>query len=201
MKYLLAALSVPAGFLAWAWLFRTHDGKAVMWGPSGQPDSPWDYLELGAAYMALLVGVVLGVLVRGLLELKQRGRETIHLSRYIRQASRDMDLWISVFASPVLFGGILRQGVSLEVMPLLFFSLQTGFSSHLAIRSLLRPVGPEDAGDKGGTVAFDNQSTDKKTTDSGGLTRTAAEQTAAPDVEGRLGTPGSAAPGPPSPQS
>jgi hypothetical protein len=143
LKYTLAGLCVVAGILGWVLAFRTHDGKAVMWGPAGRPDSPWDYLELSVGYAALVAGVVLGVLVRGLLELKRRGKKTIHPWAYIRGASKDVDLWISLFASPVLFAGILRQGVSLEVMPLVFFSLQTGFSSHLAIRSLLRPTSQE----------------------------------------------------------
>ncbi len=147
MRHLLLSLSMVASLSAWYFLVPQSLGGVYHFGPApaeGVSIAWW--LTLVAGYCCLIIGIVLGVLARVLLREKERGSEKVELRAFVKKSFASIDLWISLIASPVVYGGILRSGTEMSYGAFIYFSLQTGFSSYLAIRSLLPGADPYPSG-------------------------------------------------------
>jgi hypothetical protein len=125
-----------AGLLAWTVLFKYEQTSARNVFERSIHISPDWFLRYVGGFLILMLGIVLGTLCKTLLSTSEAGTELIDIKHVLRQTWHRTDLWLSVFGAPLLYGGLLRAGSSLEIGPFSYFAFQTGFSSYLAIRSL-----------------------------------------------------------------
>jgi len=122
-----------SGIALWGLLARPPAGGLLFL----QADSPQRRaLWLSIGYVLLIVGIVLGVLARALLRMHDTGHETFEIRPFLGSAWRRVDLWMALFASPVLYGGLLSS-FDLTPGPFAYLALQTGFSSYVVVRTVL----------------------------------------------------------------
>lgn len=88
-------------------------------------------------YIALLLGVLFGLLITELLRIEKKNSEDIDISIHIKNSLRRVDLWVAIFASPIIYGCVINM-IPLPVIQYLYFALQTGFCSYMIIRVCLQ---------------------------------------------------------------
>jgi len=88
----------------------------------------------------MLLGIFLGIACRRLIQMKNQGVAEVEIRGFFRGTLKQIDLWISLLGSPLLYGSILKSSVDLSLWPFLFFALQSGFSAYILINALL-PAG------------------------------------------------------------
>ena len=85
-------------------------------------------------YLTLLLGVVLGVWVRGLISIKKTGEQKVKISQFLKSSLSKIDFWVAIFVSPIIYGSIIKV-TPLPTIQFLYFALQTGFSSYVVIQA------------------------------------------------------------------
>ncbi len=89
------------------------------------------------AFSATILGVLLGSLYRRLVELKERGQQSIRNRVLFRQVLRSIDFKIGLVGAPIVFG-LLWNAISDISMPgMLIIALQNGFTSHAILREVV----------------------------------------------------------------
>lgn len=136
MKSLGAFASLCLGFGVWWYLL---DSERVTRGlaPGIKPDSVqwWSYIVAG--YLIMLVGIFLGIACRRLIERRNQGEAEIEIIPFLQSTLRQIDLWVSMLGSPLLYGSILKTGADLSFWSFGYFALQSGFSAYVLINALL----------------------------------------------------------------
>jgi hypothetical protein len=126
-----------AGLAAWIMLYSKGEGGMSQFGGADPlPPLSW-WLIAGLGYATMLVGALLGVACRLIIEQRAKGKTTVDPLKLMRSTLRHADLWLSMLASPLLYGTILQTGADLPTGAFLFFALQSGFSSYVIVNSLL----------------------------------------------------------------
>ncbi|WP_172292364.1 hypothetical protein [Pseudoruegeria sp. HB172150] len=88
------------------------------------------------AFVATLVGVLLGAIYRRLIAMQNDGRKSVSYRVLFRSVFRSIDFQIGLFGAPVVFG-LLWQAISdLSIEAMLVIALQNGFASHAVLREV-----------------------------------------------------------------
>lgn len=137
MKKTGVVLLIALGAMGWIYLApRPYDSANLFNWSAPLQKAAW----LGVGYLALLMGLFLGVIARALMKLHDAGVDQIAISSVIRASLRRPEFWLCMAGSPVLYGGIAA-GAALGGLSYCYLALQTGFSSYIAIRALTESTG------------------------------------------------------------
>jgi hypothetical protein len=128
------------GFGIWYYFLAGGGGLNRLTPVEGQADVNW-YWTLVLGFVVMLIGIVLGVACRRLIEQKSKGDDTIQIRAFFRRVFTEIDLWISLLGSPLIYGGSLKTGAELSSGAFFYFALQSGFSSYVTINALLAGKG------------------------------------------------------------
>lgn len=135
--YLLLAI---AGMAVWFLMYNGGEGGLSQFGAAEEsPPLSW-WLTAGCGYFVMLVGAVLGVACRIIIERRAKGADTVDVTLF-RATFQHADFWLSMLASPLLYGTVLQTGAELPQGPFIFFALQSGFSAYVIVNSLLGAKG------------------------------------------------------------
>jgi len=136
----LYLLLVIAGMAAWFLTYNGGEGGLSQFGAADEsPPLRW-WLTAAGGYFVMLVGAVLGVACRIIIERRAQGADTVDIS-LVRATFQHADFWLSMLASPLLYGTVLQTGAELPQGPFIFFALQSGFSAYVIVNSLLGAKG------------------------------------------------------------
>jgi hypothetical protein len=149
MKTLAALACVGIGFATWWYLLGSEQATHGL-APGVEANSAawWSYILGG--YLIMLLGIFLGIACRRLIESKNQGEAEIDIFPFLRSTIRQIDLWVSLLGSPLLYGSILKGSGGLSFWAFLYFALQSGFSAYVLVNALLggnarKPVPPNPA--------------------------------------------------------
>jgi hypothetical protein len=136
VKSLGAFASMCIGFWAW-WYLLSSERSTHGLAPGVKMNSTqwWSYILAG--YLIMLVGIFLGIACRRLIERRNQGEVEIEIIPFLRTTIRQIDLWVSLLGSPLLYGSILKTGADLAFWPFSYFALQSGFSAYVLVNALL----------------------------------------------------------------
>jgi hypothetical protein len=131
LKYVISILLALMGFVFWFLIQKINIITIRYHSPVEESSKNW-WLLYG--YLALLFGIFIGIWVRSLIGIKKNGEKNIAIGQFIKSSWKNIDLWIAIFVSPILFGTIIKAS-PLQSIQFLYFALQTGFSSYIVIQS------------------------------------------------------------------
>lgn len=137
MAIFIAVCAALIGLIAWFGLAQAPQ-ETLGFLPGSLGEIRVFLLSLG--YLCMVFGMVLGVLARALMRMRDLGQDEVDIRAFVRSSFRRVDFWLSLFASPVIYGGILTSR-NLGVHQFCYFALQSGFSSYVVIRALLEGGG------------------------------------------------------------
>lgn len=93
-------------------------------------------LSAGLAFLATLLGVLLGSLYRRLLSMQQTGRKSVRFRALVQNVLGSIDFQIGLVGAPIVFG-LLWQAISdISLSGMLVIALQNGFTSHAILKEL-----------------------------------------------------------------
>lgn len=136
-RTVLGVFATIVGLSIWIFLMKENRVGQIPFAPSSRSGDLLHWVGMIGGYCTMVVGMVLGVLCRALIAEKAQGAQTVNIGAFILSKTRSIELWISLMASPLVFGSILRTGADLSTGAFVAFSLQTGFSSYVLIESLM----------------------------------------------------------------
>ncbi|HYO11972.1 MAG TPA: hypothetical protein VE685_02110 [Thermoanaerobaculia bacterium] len=132
---LMRLFLVIAGFSLWLFLIRS---EPIRFGAHAVPEEP----GLGAlvfGYLVTVVGVVLGSFYRELKRRQEQGITSIDNFRaYASSVVRSIDLWMGLFASPLVYALILKTTDGASLSGVTIIGLENGFFCTLVLEAATR---------------------------------------------------------------
>lgn len=132
---LMRLFLVVAGFSLWWFLIRS---QPIRFGALAVPEEP----RLGAlvfGYLVTVVGVVLGSFYRELKRRQEQGMKSINSFRsYASSVVRSIDLWMGLFASPLIYALILKTTDGASLSGVTIIGLENGFFCTLVLEAATR---------------------------------------------------------------
>ncbi|MET1416830.1 hypothetical protein ABVF61_31535 [Roseibium sp. HPY-6] len=142
----MARVLAILGLVFWAYyVIRYVFGVPLFLADGGAPSLGAQIAFLTYGYVTLLGGVFLGVVYKELKAARSRGKTKVNIWSVLRGAFKQIDFWIGVFASPVVYV-VLLQAVDLEnislagILALTLVGLQNGFVCETLADSLFSQV-------------------------------------------------------------
>ena len=107
-------------------LFSADDGSATA--------------RFGLAFIATILGVVLGSFYRNLKRMKEQGKERIeNISVFFGDIFLSVDMWLGLVTSPIVFALILKASDGMALPALIVMALENGFCALIIIDSFMKP--------------------------------------------------------------
>lgn len=137
MKNAFLIISLIGGFILWWFFSPEQDSNLRFFDTTSSESSLNDIINIAFGYTILLAGIVLGTWCRALIEKRDRGVNTINIRQFIKESFKSIDLWISVIASPIIYGSIVSNAGDINFGAFIYLALQTGFSSYIVVGTFL----------------------------------------------------------------
>ncbi|MFY0602705.1 MAG: hypothetical protein JXQ93_02065 [Flavobacteriaceae bacterium] len=141
MKYLYFFLALAAGIGVWILLYPNQNPNIQFFDSQDESIEVIPklglYINMTLGFIMLMIGIFLGTWTRALMKKREAGLKDVHIGILIKKSFKSIDLWISILASPLLYGSILSASNSINLSSFIFLALQTGFSSNIVVSTFL----------------------------------------------------------------
>lgn len=155
LKYVLASGMAAMGFLLLHYLLTR---QPIRFGANAVPESA-SVATVLIGYALTVMGVLLGTGYRSLQAMKVAGKDFPGLPNFSRQMGRSVDLWMGLFASPIVFALILQSTGGAGWAAITAIALQNGFSCTVVISGIAPQRQAHDLDRARPTLAPDRSST------------------------------------------